>query len=68
MQCPNCKCEDLKTVDSRSSDGMIRRRKECKGCGGRFTTWEITEKEYNHLRRLVKVSQDPWYKEIFGNV
>jgi transcriptional regulator NrdR family protein len=47
---------------------MIRRRKECKGCGGRFTTWEITEKEYNRLKRLVKVSQDPWYKEIFGNI
>lgn len=68
MQCPNCMCEDLKTVDSRSSDGMIRRRKECKGCGGRFTTYEITEKECKHLRRLVKVSQDPWYKEIFGNI
>jgi transcriptional regulator NrdR family protein len=68
MQCPSCGSEDLKTVDSRPSDGMIRRRKECKSCGGRFSTYEITEKEYNRLKRLVKVSQDPWYKEIFGDI
>ena len=67
MQCPKCNCTDLKTVDSRPGDGMTRRRKECQGCGGRFNTYEITEKEYNRMKRLVAVSKDPWYKEIFGD-
>ena len=68
MQCPNCNSTDLKTVDSRTSDDKHRRRRECLGCGGRFTTYEITEKEYNRLKRLVAVANDPWYKEIFGDV
>lgn len=68
MQCPNCNSTDLKTVDSRASEDKHRRRKECQSCGGRFTTYEITEKEYNRLKRLVAVANDPWYKEIFGGI
>ena len=68
MQCPNCSCANLKTVDSRAMDGGTRRRRECQECGGRFNTYEITEMEYNRLKRLVAVANDPWYKEVFGNI
>jgi transcriptional repressor NrdR len=45
MKCPFCKRPDSKVVDSRGSgDGfMIRRRRECEGCGARFTTYERVE-------------------------
>ncbi len=45
MKCPFCGHQDSKVVDSRSSDGgnVIRRRRECLGCGLRFTTFERYE-------------------------
>lgn len=45
MKCPYCGAQDSKVVDSRHADdgGSIRRRRECLGCGKRFTTYEIVE-------------------------
>lgn len=45
MRCPRCSHDDDKVVDSRQSrDGdAIRRRRECLGCGLRFTTYETVE-------------------------
>ena len=45
MKCPYCGEEESKVVDSRrSEDGTsIRRRRECLGCGRRFTTYETVE-------------------------
>ncbi len=45
MRCPRCSCTEDRVVDSRSaSDGSaIRRRRECGGCGARFTTYERLE-------------------------
>ena len=45
MKCPFCGCFDSKVVDSRpTEDGeRIRRRRECTGCGKRFTTFEVVE-------------------------
>lgn len=45
MKCMFCGCEDSKVIDSRhTEDGMsIRRRRECSGCGRRFTTFETIE-------------------------
>ena len=42
MRCPFCAHEDSQVKDSRpSEDGTsIRRRRQCEGCGGRFTTFE----------------------------
>ena len=44
MRCPFCKTEDSRVVDSRTiDDGLaIRRRRECSGCGRRFTTAETS--------------------------
>lgn len=46
MRCPKCGCPDDKVIDSRSSrEGVaIRRRRECIGCGYRFTTYEQIER------------------------
>ena len=42
MKCPSCESVDSKVIDSRSADDgeVIRRRRECLGCGHRFTTYE----------------------------
>ena len=45
MRCPYCAVEEDKVVDSRlAEDGrVIRRRRECLGCGRRYTTFERAE-------------------------
>ena len=43
MNCPFCKFNDSKVIDSRPSDDRIRRRRECIKCHGRFTTYEVIE-------------------------
>lgn len=45
MRCPVCFTPDSKVVDSRpASEGdVIRRRRECRKCGKRFTTYETVE-------------------------
>jgi transcriptional repressor NrdR len=45
MRCPWCGNPDDKVVDSRAAEGggSIRRRRECLGCGRRFTTFERVE-------------------------
>ncbi len=45
MKCIFCGCESSKVIDSRSTDetNAIRRRRECLGCGKRFTTYETIE-------------------------
>jgi transcriptional repressor NrdR len=42
MRCPFCAAIEDKVVDTRPSDNeqVIRRRRECIGCGRRFTTYE----------------------------
>jgi len=43
MECPYCKSKDIRVLDKRDSSGAIRRRRLCKDCNGRFTTYEYIE-------------------------
>ncbi len=45
MRCPACASLDDKVVDSRTADdgAALRPRRECLGCGRRFTTFERVE-------------------------
>jgi len=45
VRCPFCRANDDKVVDSRLADEAtaIRRRRECLGCGRRYTTYERVE-------------------------
>ena len=54
MRCPFCAHEDSQVKDSRpSEDGAaIRRRRQCEGCGARFTTFERVQ-----LRELTIVKK-----------
>ncbi len=42
MRCPFCAHDESQVKDSRSSEdgAAIRRRRQCEGCGARFTTFE----------------------------
>ena len=55
MQCPKCGVDDDRVLDSRSArDGAaIRRRRECAGCGYRFTTYEEVDRD-----ELVVIKRD----------
>ncbi len=55
LRCPQCSARDTRVVDSRDLDdaATIRRRRECPGCGSRFTTYERVE-----AARLVVVKRD----------
>ena len=46
MKCNQCQCDDIKVIESRDvADGQaIRRRRQCVGCGYRFTTYERLER------------------------
>jgi len=56
MLCPYCERDDDKVIDSRASDGgkSIRRRRECRKCSRRFTTYERVE----HTSRLMVIKRD----------
>jgi transcriptional repressor NrdR len=55
MRCSKCGCQEDKVIDSRASreGSTIRRRRECIGCGHRFTTYEAIERA-----RLIVVKRD----------
>ncbi len=45
MRCPKCGHDDTRVIDSRmlDSSNAIKRRRECRSCGYRFTTFERCE-------------------------
>jgi transcriptional repressor NrdR len=54
MKCPFCQSEDISVKDSRDThDGkVIRRRRQCGKCKGRFTTFErIQTRELTVIKR-----------------
>ena len=55
MRCPFCAHDDSQVKDSRPSEDAtsIRRRRECAGCGARFTTFERVQ-----LRELTVLKKD----------
>ena len=55
MRCPFCAHEDSQVTDSRPTDdgAAIRRRRQCEGCGARFTTFERIQ-----LREITVIKSD----------
>ena len=55
MRCPFCGHDDSQVKDSRPTEDnrAIRRRRQCEGCGGRFTTFERIQ-----LRELVVIKSE----------
>jgi hypothetical protein len=40
LVCPDCGCRHFFVVYTRQKEGHIERRRECRHCGRRITTWE----------------------------
>lgn len=61
MRCPWCGGEDVRVVDSRSAEQgtAIRRRRECRTCRRRFTTFERVEGVGLTVRKR-DGSREPW--------
>jgi transcriptional repressor NrdR len=53
MQCPYCSFDSTKVVDSRLTEpgDAVRRRRQCEGCGERFTTYERAELSLTVIKR-----------------
>ena len=53
MRCPYCDTDRDRVIDSRpAEDGAaVRRRRECSGCGQRFSTYERTEQALVAVRK-----------------
>ena len=47
----DCSHQTSVVLESRSAgNNQVRRRRQCKACGFKFTTYEITENDYEDLR------------------
>ena len=55
MRCPFCAHDDSQVKDSRPTEDntSIRRRRQCEGCGARFTTFERVQ-----LREITVIKSD----------
>ena len=60
MNCIYCEDGKTKVVDSRETEGKVRRRRECSSCGERFTTYEKAE-DFD-----IKVRKEKGKKEDFN--
>ena len=43
MRCPFCTCSETQVLETRDAADALRRRRQCNGCGQRFTTYERVE-------------------------
>ncbi len=43
MKCPYCGSEETDVMETRDGEGSTRRRRECRSCEKRFTTYERVE-------------------------
>ena len=62
MKCPFCGYTESKVIDSRPTDGSIRRRRECLSCEKRFTTFEEVDHQPLMVIKKDKTRQ-PFSKE-----
>lgn len=70
MNCPYCKDDNDRVVDTRSSDGgtVIRRRRECMSCGRRFTSNEKIELITVSVIKSDNTKQDFDYQKVYRSV
>jgi len=64
MICPVCGHDVSKVIDSRCSKGITRRRRACKVCSARYTTYELTSDALEQMSQSGGVSKV--IDEVFG--
>lgn len=58
MKCPYCGSDQSRVIDTRDSGQGTRRRRECQGCGRRFTTYERVTDALMVIKRDGR--REPW--------
>lgn len=56
MLCPKCDCK-TRVVDCRSFDNGFRRRRKCKSCGYRFTTYETASSLFDKEKMIERIME-----------
>jgi transcriptional repressor NrdR len=51
VHCPFCESSSTSVVETRDAGDAVRRRRECAGCGNRFTTYERAETNVSVTKR-----------------
>ena len=49
MYCPKC-CRIMQVSDSRKKNNMVKRRRYCRNCNLKFTTYEVIQFDQNSLQ------------------
>ena len=70
MRCPYCSATEDKVVDTRPSEDeqMIRRRRECSGCGRRFTIYECVGEELPMVAKKDSRREPYDRKKLLGGI
>lgn len=58
MKCPYCGSDQSRVIDTRDAGQGTRRRRECQGCGRRFTTYERVTDALMVIKRDGR--REPW--------
>jgi transcriptional repressor NrdR len=58
MRCPYCGSDQSRVIDTRDAGQGTRRRRECEGCGRRFTTYERVTDALMVIKRDGR--REPW--------
>ncbi|MGQ9458303.1 MAG: transcriptional regulator NrdR [Anaerolineae bacterium] len=58
MRCPYCGADQSRVIDTRDAGQGTRRRRECQGCGRRFTTYERVTDALMVIKRDGR--REPW--------
>jgi len=66
MKCPYCLKSETQVLDSRPSLDSIRRRRSCKSCSKRFTTYERIENTLSVLKKNGKIELFDRQKLLHG--
>lgn len=71
MECPKCKSTYVEVIDTRPAENnSIRRRRICRDCSHRFTTYELTVQEIidnnNQIRDSLRKNLDATADKIFS--
>ena len=58
MICPKCGSSDTYVLETRqTASGSMRRRREC-GCGHKFTTYEVNQKQWKVLSKIAEMMEE----------
>lgn len=49
MECPQCRCNRSKVIEKRNHFSQVRRRRQCIGCGHRYTTTETIRRKVDRV-------------------